>query len=448
MLPPRAASVTGRGDDPQRPPVVLVGLASVIGLQTARLLHDRGIRVIGLAGDPGHYAARTRTCERVLAADVHGPGFLEVLEVLGEELAEELADARAAGLPGPVLLPCTDRAVLVVAQHAAALRRWFEVPLSGFDTVHALTDKAAFADLIDRVGLQGPATRVVRDAADVEIAAGLRFPVVVKPSVKSHHWRTVTRSKVCRVEDPTGLRELCARVGRAAGALVVQELVDGDEDRLITCNSYVDRHGRTLASFTSRKRRQWPPALGIASYAEPVEDAEVAALAERLFADAGFHGLAYLEVKRDRASGRPVLIEANVGRPTGRSAMAEASGVELLMTMYADAVGLPLPPAAERRQAPGGPAWINLRRDALAFWAARRAGAMTAREWSQDLRRPLVHAVWSRRDPMPFIMELCHSSRRAWTRTTGRRATSPRPAAPLPLPPSRTPDVTVRRAAE
>lgn len=402
--------------------MVVVGIASVIGLQTARAFHARGVRVIGVAGQADHYAARTRACERVVVADVHGPGFLDVLAELGDELAAELSEVREPGLPGPVLVPCTDRAVLVVAEHAESLRRWYEVPLAPAEVVRRLVDKAEFAALADELGLPTPPTVTVRSRADVEEAVRtLRFPAVVKPSVKSDHWRHVTRAKVCLVHDAAQLRELCTRVGRAAGTLVVQEFVGGGDDELLTTNSYVDRRGRTLVAFTSRKRRQWPPGLGIASYAAPAPDTDVPALAARLFEGAGFHGLAYLEVKHEAATGRRVLIEANVGRPTGRSAMAEANGVEILLTMYADATGAPLPPAARRRQGPGGAAWVNVRRDALAVAAARRRGEMTWTTWLRELRGPVVHAVWSVRDPAPFMMEVCHSSRRAWDRALARR---------------------------
>ena len=41
--------------------------------------------------------------------------------------------------------------------------------------------------------------------------------------------------------------------------------------------------------------------------------------------------LGYVEAKRDVRTGRHYLIEPNIGRPTGRSAIAEAGGVELLL---------------------------------------------------------------------------------------------------------------------
>jgi len=59
--------------------------------------------------------------------------------------------------------------------------------------------------------------------------------------------------------------------------------------------------------------------------------------------------------------GNRYMIEANLGRPAGRSAIAEAGGVELLFTMYCDVVGLPLP--ENRVQRYQGAKWIDLRHD-------------------------------------------------------------------------------------
>ena len=90
------------------------------------------------------------------------------------------------------------------------------------------------------------------------------------------------------------------------------------------------------------------------------------------------------------------MIEANIGRPTGRSATAEAGGVELLATMHADAAGLPLP--AEREQLFVGASWIDVRRDLLAAVHGWRRGELRPGDWLRALRGPTAHAVLSARE--------------------------------------------------
>ncbi len=393
-----------------RPPVVIVGLASVVGLQTARIFAADGIRVIGLAGDRAHFAARTNACHEVIQADVHRESVVAVLERLGPTLG-----GRA------VLVPATDQAVLHISAHRERLEPYFHVPMAEHPVVHALLDKGGFAQLTSRLGMRTPETRLVTDRASALVAAStLSFPLVVKPTVKSREWRRFTGSKVLLVHTPDELQCVVHEALPTVPALVVQEFVQGGDEQLLTCNAYFDRNHEALATFVSRKKRQWPPHLGIASYAEPCVDTEVRDRAVELFSQAGFRGLAYVEFKRDPVSGSLSVIEANVGRPTGRSAMAEACGVSLMKAMYADAVGLPLPPASSRVQGAAGPGWIDVRRDAMAAWHYWRQGELTVAQWVDDVRGAGDHAVLSSTDPVPFGLELVQSARKLFVRMLRR----------------------------
>ncbi len=130
--------------------------------------------------------------------------------------------------------------------------------------------------------------------------------------------------------------------------------------------------------FTSRKLRQWPPITGQACLSEEVRDATIVKEAERLFRGVDYRGLGYLEMKRDERTGTYLIIEPNIGRPTGRSASAEAAGVELLYTMYCDALGWPLP--RDREQTFTGVKWIHLVRDLQASVYHWRRGDLTPAE--------------------------------------------------------------------
>jgi predicted ATP-grasp superfamily ATP-dependent carboligase len=111
-------------------------------------------------------------------------------------------------------------------------------------------------------------------------------------------------------------------------------------------------------------------------------------------------------MKRDSRTGAMMIIEPNVGRPTGRSAIAEGGGVELVYTAYCDAAGLPLP--AARTQQYVGTTWLDVRRDMQAAAVGMRRGELTPREWLTSLRGPRTHAIWSSRDPRPFATDLAN----------------------------------------
>jgi len=426
-----------RRQGPDRPPAVVVGLDTITGLQTARILDARGVPVVGVANSLRHWACRTRACVRVLEADLLGEGLVDALVRLGPELG-----ARAA------LIPCTDVAVLSISRHRDRLAPWYSIALPEHDVVELLMDKVGFLRHAQETGLPIPGTVLIESRADAERAARtLGFPAVLKPPMKSAVWQSHTNLKAFQVRDGAELLEVHDRVASWSDVLIAQEWVDGGSDHLYSCNAYFDRSSRPLATFVARKLRQWPPHTGTSSLGEECRNDEVLQQTLQLFVGVGFTGLAYLEVKQDARSGRHVLIEPNIGRPTGRSAIAERGGVELLFTAYCDMVGLPLPEA--RQQGYGAAKWIDDRRDLQSALYFFRRGELSPREWWRSVRGPKAHAVASTSDPLPLLHDLLQSTGRAvrmlhgaLPRRAARRAarrpgvpvgSASEPASPAPL---------------
>ena len=389
-------------------PAVVVGLDCITGLQTARILARRGVPVIGIARDPRHFACRTRFCTRVIEAETDGPGLLDALERLAAELPE----------PG-VLVPCSDGAVLALSRGRERMLRHYRLVLPDADVVEMLIDKVRFLELAQRIGLPIPRTYLIRDRAGArEAAAQLGFPAVVKPPMKSPAWQRATRAKAFKVHDAAELLAIHERYGPFAEVLIAQEWIEGAESELYSCNCYYGREGRPLATFVARKLRQWPPETGTSSLGEEVRNDAVLAATLQLFDAVGYRGLGYVEMKRDARSGRQLVIEPNVGRPTGRSAIAEAGGVELLYTMYCDATGRPLPEARVQRYV--GARWIYWCHDFQAALHAWWGGRLTLREWARSWSGRKAEAVLAWSDPMPFVLDLARSARRGLELALGR----------------------------
>jgi predicted ATP-grasp superfamily ATP-dependent carboligase len=375
-------------------PAVVIGLDCITGLQTARILAARGVPVIGIARNPGHFACRTRVCERRIAADTHGEGLVEALELLAPTLPEPA-----------VLYPCTDNAVLTLSRERERVQSHHRMVLPDSEVVETLVDKVRFLELAARIGLPLPRTFLIRDRAGaLEAAQGLAYPAVVKPPYKTPEWQAATREKAFKVRDGAELLALHERFGVLAPVLIAQEWIEGEESELYSCNCYYGQDGRPLATFVARKLRQWPPETGTSALGEEVRNDAVLRATLHLFDAVHYRGLGYVEMKRDARTGRHVVIEPNVGRPTGRSAIAEAGGVELLYTMYCDATGRPLPEARVQRFV--GARWIYWRHDVQAALHAWRGGRLTLRDWARSLRGRKASAVFSWSDPAPFVADL------------------------------------------
>jgi predicted ATP-grasp superfamily ATP-dependent carboligase len=378
----------------------VLGLDTITGLQTARILAARGVPVIGVANSLRHYACRTRACTQVLQADLLSEDVVEALVRLGPRL-----DGRAA------LFPCTDLAVLQISRHRDRLAPWYHVALPDHAVVEMLMDKVGFLQHAQDNDLPVPGTVIIGNRADAERASRtLTYPVVLKPPLKSAVWQFHTSAKAFQVDDGEELLEVYDRIAPWSDRFIAQEWVDGGVDALYSCNAYFDDGSRPLVTFVARKLRQWPPHTGTSSLGEECRNDEVLQDTLRLFGGADYRGLAYLEMKQDARTGRHLIIEPNIGRPTGRSAIAEAGGVELLYTAYCDMVGLPLPAARHQRYV--GAKWIDDRRDVQSALYFIRRGELGAGDWWRSVRGPKWHAVLSRSDPEPFVHDLLQATRR------------------------------------
>ena len=397
----------------QPPHAIVIGLDSITGLQTARILAGHGIPVIAIAKDPAHFGCRTRVCEAIVHADTSTDQFVGVLEGMGPRLKSKA-----------VLFPCTDMSVLQISRSRQRLAPLYHVMLPSPEVVETLVDKARFCRLAGISGLPIPRTFLLHDREDARRAAdALPFPVVLKPALKTALWKANAKAKAYRVHAPKEFFDLYDRCSKWAELLIVQEWVEGTDSDLYSCNCYFNAKAEPVATFVSGKLRQWPPNTGTGCLSKECRNDTVLQETIRLFRSVGYRGLGYLEMKRDRRTGKHLIIEANIGRPTGRSAMAEAAGVDLLHAMYCDALGWPLP--LNLKQNYQGVKWVYWRHDLQSAVCQWLSGRLSLLDWWRSYRGRKTHAVYSRTDPAPFLYDLSATVRRVYARISpkiGRKA--------------------------
>jgi predicted ATP-grasp superfamily ATP-dependent carboligase len=391
----KESALNSRHQNNRKPCAVVIGLDHINGIQTARILARHGIPVIAIASDPDHHCCRTKVCERILYADKTSEEFIETLEKLGPTL-----DQKA------VLFPCEDTSVLLVSRNRHRLQQWFHVVLPEPDVVEMLMDKVRLYKYAQENGFPIPATHFVgsRESA-VRAASELTYPLAVKPPNSAvPGWEENSQVKAYKVTSSDEFLALYDRIGSWAEQLIVQEWVEGTDANLFSCNCYLNDRSEPVATFVARKLRQWPPIAGDSCLGVECRDNVVLHESVRLLQSAAHRGLGYVEIKQDIRTGDYFILEPNIGRPTGRSAIAEAGGVELLYTMYCDAVGLPLPEGLE--QSYGDAKWISLRKDlqsAIYHW---REGDLTLKQWWRSVRGKKAYALFSWSDPGPFLGDL------------------------------------------
>jgi D-aspartate ligase len=388
--------------DTHPPYAVIVGLDTLGGLQSARIMAGREVPVVGIAKNLAHFACRTKACKRIISADTATKDCVNALRALGPEFMQKA-----------VLFPCTDQTVLLISEHRKQLQEWYHIQMPDPDVVEMLVDKIRFHYYASEHDLPVPKSFVLNCREEADCAAQkLAFPCILKPRVKTANWEKHTVAKAYKVSNAAELLTLFDCCFAWCEGLIVQEWIEGTDADLYTCHCYFSANSEPVVTFVSRKIRQWPPQTGSASLCEEYRNDIVLQETIRLFRDLRFHGQGEVEMKRDSRTGRYFVMEANVGRTTTISAMAEAGGVELLYAAYCDAVGIPLPVKLE--QTYRGVKWIYLRQDirsALFYWRRRE---LTLKEWWWSWRGRKAEAVFSWRETGPFWRDLSESLFRGW----------------------------------
>ncbi|OGE23253.1 MAG: hypothetical protein A3J42_04745 [Candidatus Dadabacteria bacterium RIFCSPHIGHO2_12_FULL_53_21] len=373
-------------------PAVVIKLDSITGLQSARILSGYGIPVIGIVDDPSHFCSRTNCCEEILAGSTTDDALLETLS--------DIAGRRGIC----ALFPCSDESVRVLSRNRESLRERFRFVLPDEHVIDLFMNKINFYKFARDKGFTIPSTFFPARREDIdEIAGKMNPPYIVKPAEKTRRWIELFQKKVLKLGSIGELDRVFDACLDAAGDIIVQERIEGDDSRLYSCIFYYNSGCEQYITFTSRKLRQWRIEDGDACLAEECRDDEVLKQTIELIGSVKFRGLGSLEFKRDGTSGRYYMIEPNIGRPVTRIGLVEKAGVPILYAMYRDALGMSLPSDVMQRHT--GVKWISIINDVLSAIAYYRKKQLTVREWLESLRGVKAFAVFSLRDPLPFIFQ-------------------------------------------
>ena len=362
--------------DSRKPTAVIVGLEAN-GLGVARSLASQGIPCIALASPWSNPCCYTNACKVVLGSAWSADGVVADLMSIGSRL-----EAKA-----PLLLT-KDQAVLWISQAREELSRFFQIALPSRETVDLLMSKTQFIKLAQREGWPVPATWMI-DSKDelMTMLSEISYPSILKPQVKNDLFRSHSPKKAFRIENQQQLLATYNLVEAWEKEVVIQELIEGADDRIGFCLGYCDRNSQPRALFAGRKLIQWPVGWGNTAVSEPAP-AEwrepIERLTKQIWDKVGYQGLGSIEYKMRPGSNTPVLIEPTVGRTDFQSELAVLNGVNIPAVAYYDLAGLRAPALIEAREATklvDGPSHLKAARVFMALsklglrgWLAARKG--------------------------------------------------------------------------
>jgi predicted ATP-grasp superfamily ATP-dependent carboligase len=389
---PRQLSQPTAGPDANgRTGAVVIG-GDYLGLGIVRSLGRRGIPVC-VVDDERSIAGRSRyTTHRVHVADLRDP----------DVAVTELLDAgRRLGLEGWVLYPTRDETVAALSRNRDVLATLFRVPVPPWEVIRWAWDKGNTYQLASSLGVPTPRTwypRTVRDLDDIDGEP----PYALKPGIKEKFYYA-TKAKAWRANSRRELVKLFRQATDVVGegGIMVQEIIPGGGEQQFAYGAFC-RDGQPIGSMTARRRRQHPPEFGRAStYVETVIAPEVVAYSERLLREIGYYGLVELEYKLDPRDGVYKLLDFNA-RAWGYHSVGQRAGVDFPYLVFADQVGLPI----ERQQAAAGVHWLRIVTDTPTALVELVHRNLSLGDYLRSLRAADTEAVFSRDDPLPFIIEL------------------------------------------
>jgi D-aspartate ligase len=401
------------------PGAIVIG-GYVNGLGVVRALAAQGIPVSVVTTKSYDIAHLSRFSVAHCAV----PGLEERPEAL-----LELLDAWSSRFAGWLLLPTNDEALAALSLHRERLAKTYRVAAQPWPVTRQLIDKSLLLDAARAAEVAvphcyGAACRAIADAAAV------RFPVLVKPVI-GYRFFARFGCKLFVAHDRAELRRCIDRLEDAGLDGEVFDLVPGGDDRLYAYCTYVDEGGEAAAGVTVRKLRQSPPLFGVARVAEVIEPIpELRAATLAVLRRIGFRGIAAAEFKLDPRDGRFRFLEIN-GRTVLYNGLLRAAGLDLATLAWSEHVtgAVVLPPPHSWRGV-----WINLHADVLYTMLARRDERVRLADFAAPYGRRRIEAVWSARDPYPFLAQWGRSARLGvqalWDREQRTRLSLPSHLAP------------------
>jgi len=383
---------------------VLCPLDDHMGLDIARGLAGRGVTVLGVDTDehiPGRYSNALTYVHCPFSEESEEHEYIDFLVELG------------ASLPGrAVLYPLSDRHVLLFSEYREVLEPYYSYAMPSHRTMVELTTKDGLDAIAREHSIPAPQTHFISDDSDIrEIAEQVPFPAILKPT-ESTYWHSAEitrllrkgllqgRAKVIVCDSAEELINAFEQIAPYDPRMIVQEVIPGEDSRLVYAAFYVGRDGQVLGYFSGRKHRVIPTGFGSASFVETFDDPELRTLVFRILKAVGYRGLGGLEFKQDPRDGLYKLIEFNT-RFGMWDGLGVRCGVDLPLLSYADALGLPVSSQTEFRS---GVHWVDRQRDLRAFLDYRSQGLLTLRQWRRSLKGENVYAIYSKADWRPGVV--------------------------------------------
>jgi len=371
---------------------------SIIALTLTRALGRENIDVIRVHPNMLDDSLSSRYCKAIeICPDLYESEY--ALTTFLNEMGHQYRGIK-------VLIPASDDCSIYLAKHADSLSATFTLLNPSASTMERVKNKQLQYELATAASVPIPETLFPKDCDDLERAAeGLHsFPYIIKP-LEAQKWRlkrfahVADGKKAITVNSKEELLSEYRRIAEYDDDVMVQEIIAGDDERLITFLGYCSIEHKPLAYCIRSKLRQTPIDFGYCTATVSCHNDEVDQYARQLLEKSAYTGIVGIEFKFDDKSKQYKLIEINT-RPVNTTGISIACGVNLPLIAYLDAIGEVQEPVSDWQD---DVVWLWLSMDMSAARQLHKLGKISYRQWLRSIRGKRVHAVFAWDDLRPCI---------------------------------------------
>ena len=304
-----------------KPSVLVLDGEQRAGLAVVRSLGRRGVKV--------HVASHIRRSlaggSRFAASESLVPDPIKGAEAYATAIARLSVDRDTL-----VILPATEASTMALLEHRTLLGP-ARIASSDLNRFGRATDKEAVLALGSKLDIDVPAQWTLGGLEDIDTVPTERYPLVVKPA-RSVVTGVGGRRKVGvrYARDREELAEIIRGLGPEAGPFLLQARIGGPGVGIFLLRW----NGSILATFAHRRIREKPPSGGVSVCCESIAaPSELVRQSVRLLEALDWEGVAMVEYKQDRRTGRHYLMEINP-RFWGSLQLAVDSGVDFPWYVY------------------------------------------------------------------------------------------------------------------
>ena len=369
------------------PPVVIAS-AFLTGVQVARDLTRRGVSVFLVDSDQSMSGFRSIHGETFLCpnADTEPFAWLNFLTGFAKQFDTK-----------PVLLAASDKYVSAVGRFSDELAENFRLSSSVMLQAE-LAVKEGQIRLAQAHGLPIPHTKFAVSEQDVlDFANDAQFPVLFKPR-QHRFWSDAPMDhplhfvKAIESDSTNQLLNNYRLASEFAPEVILQEKIIGpDTNKRVHVGIYRE-DGMRLSHLTLKELRAIR--LHLPTVNEPIDDPEIADIADRFFQSIGYRGTCEIEFMRDDRDGIPKMLDINP-RFTGSGNALPYAGIDQAWLLYLDLINQPVQPVSPSRS---NFRHVTLEGDMFSIRQYWQDGLMSWRALSNTYRPPVHFADIDLRD--------------------------------------------------